>query len=101
MYWHLCVNNFSGKQIIPAGANIALPLYMIHQDPSIYPNPMEWNPSNFDPNRVAQRHNCSFVPFSSGPRGCIGKKTLSKDYHSIIHFSYDKFRKRILALSGY
>lgn len=49
---------------------------MLHHDSSIYPNPLEWNPSNFDPDRVAKRCGCTFVPFSKGPRGCIGKKKI-------------------------
>lgn len=65
---------FPGKDIIPAGANIILPILMLHHDSSIYPDPLEWNPSNFDADKVSKRPGCTFIPFSSGPRGCIGKK---------------------------
>ncbi|XP_065201587.1 cytochrome P450 4C1-like [Planococcus citri] len=64
----------SNGKIIPAGCNIALGIYGIHHDPEIYPNPEIWDPSNFDPDKVANRHKSSFVPFSTGPRGCLGQK---------------------------
>lgn len=58
--------------VIPKGANIALCIAAIHHDPSIYPDPLSWNPDNFTPEKEAARHKCAFVPFSEGPRGCIG-----------------------------
>lgn len=59
--------------IIPAGANIVLAILGIHLDPKLYPDPMTWNPYNFDEDKVAARHPASFVPFGVGPRMCIGK----------------------------
>lgn len=45
---------------------------MVHRSPDIYPNPLQWNPDNFAPDRVEGRHKYSFLPFSGGPRACIG-----------------------------
>lgn len=44
----------------------------LHHNKDIYPEPLEWNPDNFSPEKVATRHKSSFLPFSTGPRGCIG-----------------------------
>jgi len=43
-----------------------------HHSPDLYPNPWSFNPENFSPENVAKRHKYSFIPFSGGPRGCIG-----------------------------
>ncbi|XP_065207591.1 cytochrome P450 4C1-like isoform X4 [Planococcus citri] len=64
----------SDGKIIPSGCNIALFGLAIHLNPEIYPNPEIWDPSNFDPDKVANRHKASFVPFGAGPRGCVGQK---------------------------
>lgn len=33
-----------------------------------------FDPENFQPERMANRHSHCWLPFSSGPRMCIGKK---------------------------
>jgi cytochrome P450 len=46
----------------------------IHHDPEIYPNPSQFNPDRFSMNEISKRHNCSYLPFGDGLRGCIGMR---------------------------
>lgn len=46
----------------------------MHRQPYIYPNPEVFDPDNFLPERTANRHYYAFVPFSAGPRSCVGRK---------------------------
>ncbi|XP_052870330.1 cytochrome P450 4C1-like [Anopheles cruzii] len=61
------------KHTIPKGSSVVLGIYMIHRDTSIWgPNANEFNPDNFLPEKVATRHPYAYLPFSGGPRNCIG-----------------------------
>ncbi len=55
-------------QIIPRGADVAVFLYELHNDPEIWSTPSEFRPERFLPEEIKMRHNYSFVPFSKGPR---------------------------------
>jgi len=64
----------SGDYTIPAGATVVVTTIKMHRQPFIYPNPDVFNPDNFLPERTANRHYYAFIPFSAGPRSCVGRK---------------------------
>jgi len=64
----------SGGYKIPAGVGIMIPIIYVHRMAEHLPNPMNFDPDNFLPERVVKRHPYSFIPFSAGPRNCIGQK---------------------------
>ncbi|KAG8285713.1 hypothetical protein J6590_074826 [Homalodisca vitripennis] len=53
---------------------VVVPVYAIHNDPNIYPNPDIFDPDRFLPENIKTRHPISFMGFSAGPRTCIGNK---------------------------
>ncbi|XP_014207606.1 cytochrome P450 4g15 isoform X1 [Copidosoma floridanum] len=64
----------SGDYTIPSGATVVVATFKLHRQPHIYPNPDVFNPDNFLPEKTANRHYYAFVPFSAGPRSCVGRK---------------------------
>ncbi|XP_017888706.1 cytochrome P450 4g15 [Ceratina calcarata] len=64
----------SGDYTVPAGCTVVIGTFKLHRQPHIYPNPDEFNPDNFLPEKTANRHYYAFVPFSAGPRSCVGRK---------------------------
>lgn len=60
--------------VLPQNCTILIGTFKLHRNPAIFPNPDEFNPDNFLPEKSASRHYYSFVPFSAGPRSCVGRK---------------------------
>jgi cytochrome P450 len=58
---------------LPAGTQTPILPFLIHRNPKVFPNPEEFNPDNFLPEKVLNRHPFAYLPFSAGPRNCIGK----------------------------
>jgi len=63
---------------IPAGTNIFFSPYYLHRHPDFWDEPDAFKPDRFAPTEVKKRHKFAFIPFSAGPRRCIG------DYFSIV-----------------
>lgn len=57
---------------IPGGTTVAVPAYTAHRNTDIFDEPEEFRPERWlgDGAKTAQ---ASFIPFSTGGRGCIGR----------------------------
>lgn len=63
------------EHTIPADSTIIMGIYQIHRDQKIWgPKADEFDPNNFLPERAEKRHPYSFLPFSGGPRNCVGMR---------------------------
>jgi len=62
----------NGK-VIPKGTNVSILAAQVHTDPENYHLPHQFIPERFLPQNSMGRAQYSFIPFSAGPRSCIGK----------------------------
>ncbi|KAK2163276.1 hypothetical protein NP493_1469g00025 [Ridgeia piscesae] len=60
--------------VIRKDTRIAIPIYAIHHDPEVWPDPDKFDPERFTPEEKAKRHPFSHIPFGMGPRNCIGMR---------------------------
>ncbi|XP_030763148.1 cytochrome P450 4C1-like [Sitophilus oryzae] len=63
-----------GDKIFPKGANIVAYTLVLHHNSKYWPNPKKFDPDRFLPEEIAKRPPSCYIPFSEGPRNCIGKQ---------------------------
>ncbi|XP_037301615.1 cytochrome P450 3A19-like [Manduca sexta] len=71
----LCTKNTalpSNNMQIERGTEILIPVYAIHRDENLFPNPDLFDPERFTPDRVKDMENYSYMAFGGGNRICIG-----------------------------
>ncbi|CAK1604012.1 unnamed protein product [Parnassius mnemosyne] len=62
----------SGR-VLPAGSGVVVSIWGIHRDPKYWgPDAECFDPDRFLPERFNLQHACSYMPFSIGPRNCVG-----------------------------
>ncbi len=57
---------------VSAGDIVFTFFWATHRHPDFWPDPEAFDPERFSPERSKDRHSWSFIPFSGGPRSCIG-----------------------------
>lgn len=65
---------FVDGRSLPAGSLISLHIYALHRNSTVWPDPEVFDPLRFSPENAAGRHPFAFMPFSAGPRNCIGQQ---------------------------
>ncbi|KAK7108744.1 cytochrome P450 4F2-like [Littorina saxatilis] len=58
---------------LPPGTMCTINIYNVHHNPTVWDDPHAFLPGRFLPDNVKERDAYAFIPFSAGPRNCIGQ----------------------------
>lgn len=78
----------TGSYLIPRGATFFMSIYHIHRDPDEYSDPESFIPERWATNPSFY----SFIPFSAGPRNCIGQKFAMLELKTVLAYIIKKYK---------
>ncbi|XP_004443596.1 PREDICTED: phylloquinone omega-hydroxylase CYP4F2-like isoform X4 [Ceratotherium simum simum] len=79
-------------RVIPKGNMCVISIFGIHHNPSVWPDPEVYNPFRFDPESLQKRSPLAFIPFSAGPRNCIGQTFAMTEMKVVLALTLLRFR---------
>jgi cytochrome P450 len=62
-----------GDYYLPAGTDVFICSWLLHRHPAYWEQPDEFRPDRFSAANEARRQRYVYLPFSAGPRHCIGE----------------------------
>ncbi|CAK6959055.1 cytochrome P450 4B1 [Scomber scombrus] len=84
------VTFFDGRTL-PEGSLIGTSVFAIHRNETVWENPEVFDPLRFLPENASRRSPHAFVPFSAGPRNCIGQNFAMNEMKVLIALTLKKY----------
>ncbi|KAI7898001.1 cytochrome P450 [Cokeromyces recurvatus] len=81
-----------GGYLVPEGTNCVVSVLNLHTNPIVYPNPYKFDPERFSPEEEQNRSRYSWLPFSTGPRSCIGMAFALQEAKTVLSMFLHKFK---------
>ncbi|XP_006898395.1 PREDICTED: cytochrome P450 4F8-like [Elephantulus edwardii] len=79
-------------RVIPKDTNCLITIFGTHHNPSIWPDPEVYDPFRFNLENSQKMSPLAFIPFSFGPRNCIGQKFAMAEMKVILALTLLRFR---------
>ncbi|XP_032765672.1 cytochrome P450 4F6-like [Rattus rattus] len=79
-------------RVIPKGNDCIISIFGVHHNPSVWPDPEVYDPFRFDSENPQKRSPLAFIPFSAGPRNCIGQTFAMNEMKVAVALTLLRFR---------
>jgi cytochrome P450 len=80
----------------PAGTDVFMSPYVVQRDPRHWPEPDAFRPGRFAAGAESAAHRFAFIPFSAGPRHCVGETFATYEMALHIYHAARRFRLRCM-----
>lgn len=80
---------------IPAGTMVGVCTHSLHRNPRYWSAPERFDPDRFLPARKTNRPTCAYIPFSAGPRTCIGYRQALIQARLVLALVARRYRVRV------
>jgi len=81
-----------GDTLLPKGSLLLIPMWIVHRNPNIYPDPLRFDPERFDGEWRKRIPKYAFFPFGGGPHVCIGAQLAMFEGQIILPMMVKSFR---------
>ncbi|MFO8025975.1 cytochrome P450 [Thiohalophilus sp.] len=85
-----------GDYFVPAGTDIFITPYFLHRHPRYWSQPEKFDPEHFAEENIREQHKQAYIPFSAGPRRCIGDFFATVEMQMHFGLMARKFRVKLL-----
>ncbi|XP_076216861.1 ultra-long-chain fatty acid omega-hydroxylase isoform X2 [Aptenodytes patagonicus] len=82
-------------RVIPKGIICLMSIYGTHHNPDVWPEPQVYNPLRFSLENSQGRSPLAFIPFSAGPRNCIGQNFAMAELKVVAALTVARFTIRL------
>ncbi|XP_044850904.1 cytochrome P450 4F22-like isoform X3 [Mauremys mutica] len=82
-------------RVLPKGNICLISIYGTHHNPAVWPEPQVYNPHRFDPENSKNKPPLAFMPFSAGPRNCIGQNFAMAEMKVVLALTLLRFAVRL------
>jgi cytochrome P450 len=84
-----------GGHPVPGGRPVTIATWVTHRHPEFWDDAERFDPERFAPERVAERPRFAYLPFSGGPRLCIGSEFAVFEAQVILAMVVQRHRVRL------
>lgn len=82
---------------VPAGSNVVINTYTVHRHPDFWENPEGFDSTRFLPEQSKVRNRFAYIPFSRGPRFCIGESFAKMEAVFVLAMVAQRFDVNLVA----
>jgi len=79
---------------VAKGTTVMISPWLLHRHEKLWERPREFDPERFTPERAKERRRFAYIPFSAGPRACIGAGFAIQEAVLVLATVAQRFRLR-------
>lgn len=95
------------NHFFPAGTVLSVPAYTIHHSEEIWgPDASKFRPERWEKDALTDRQKEAFIPFSYGPRACVGRNVAEMEMMLIVstvfrNYEFELYQDRLETREGF